>query len=499
MELQFDKTLFACLQPSQPPVQNQEQTQEVRLPEGMPDIGNVLGCWGQVILRGKEWRGDTSGVSGGVMVWVLYLPEEGGPAQSVEAWLPFQMKWNIEPGQYDGTLLALPLLRSADARCLSARKLMVRVNVSMQAKILQPMEAELYQCGQLPEDVQVLKREYPLIVPAEAGEKAFSLEESFHFSTAEPKVDKLLFYSLKPEITEKKLMTDKVIFRGVGILHVLCRSEDGQLWSRDFDVPFSQYAELDRIHEEDGIVELIPLVTNLELEPGGDGSVQMKAGMSGQYVVYDRPRVELAEDAYSPVRPIKTHMSRLQLPIVLDETSETIHAETVAQADAQKLVDVTFWHEHPYMMTGDAGVEGELGGIFQTLYYDPDGQLQCIQTRWEGDWQLPADPQCNVSAVLQSSGIAQASQDGAGVRLRGDLWMQSRTGSAQGLSMITGLTLGEEQAPDPGRPTLIIRKAGEDTLWDIAKQTGSTVAAIEKANSLQQEPEKDRMLLIPVP
>ena len=499
MELQFDKTLFSCLQTSQPPVQNQEQTQELRLPEGMPDIGNVLGCWGQIMLRGKEWRGDTSGVSGGVMVWVLYLPEEGGPVQSVEAWLPFQMKWNVQPGQYDGTLQVLPLLRSADARCLSARKLMVRVNVSAQARILQPMETELYQCGQLPEDVQILKKSYPLTVPSEAGEKAFALEESFHFSTAEPKVDKILFCSLKPEITEKKLMTDKVIFRGVGILHVLCRSEDGQLWNRDFDVPFSQYAELDRVHEEDGIVELVPLVTNLELETGEDGSVQLKAGLSGQYVIYDRPVVELIEDAYSPLRAVQPQMTQLQLPVLLDATSETVRAETLVQTDAQKLVDVTFWHAHPYMMPEGADVDAELEGMFQTLYYDPDGQLQCIQTRWEGEWQLPADSPGSVSALLQSSGVAQASQDGAGIRLRGDLWMQSRTGAAQGLAMITGLSLGEEQKKDPDRPTLIIRKVGEDTLWDIAKQTGSTVSAIERANGLLQEPEKDRMLLIPIP
>ena len=44
MELQFDKTLCTCLQAGQTQVQAQEQTQEVRLPEGMPDItqrGNI--------------------------------------------------------------------------------------------------------------------------------------------------------------------------------------------------------------------------------------------------------------------------------------------------------------------------------------------------------------------------------------------------------------------------------------------------------------------------
>ena len=64
--------------------------------------------------------------------------------------------------------------------------------------------------------------------------------------------------------------------------------------------------------------------------------------------------------------------------------------------------------------------------------------------------------------------------------------------------MVTGLTLGEVQEPDPGRPSLILYRAGKTRLWDIAKQNGSTVEAIRKANGIAEEPEPGRMLLIPV-
>ncbi|MBO5317346.1 MAG: LysM peptidoglycan-binding domain-containing protein [Oscillospiraceae bacterium] len=494
MELQFEKDLMSCLQMQQAKVQSQEQTQELRLPEGMPDIGTVLACWGQILLRGKEWRSDAAGISGGVMAWVLYLPEEGGAPQSVEAWLPFQMKWNVEPGQYDGTLLAVPLLRSADARCLSARKLMVRTNVSVMAKILQPSEVELYRPGEVPEDVQLLKRSYPVCVPTEAGEKAFVLEENIPFPTG----DKVLFCSFKPEVTEKKLMSDKVIFRGMGILHLLCRGENGELWSKDVDVPFSQYAELDRVYEEGATVDLLPLVTNLELESGEEGNLQLKAGISGQYVIYDRPVLETVEDAYSPARSVQTQTDRLALPVVLDSTAETVRGEAEAEIDAQKIVDLAFWPEHPYMMMEDGGAEAELSGIFQMLYYDPEGQLQSAQTRWEDTWNLPADQNSAVSAVVQCSGRPQAGQDGAGVRLRGDLLLESQSVAQEGIPMVTGLELGELQPLDPNRPTLILRKAGDDSLWEIAKASGSTVAAIQQANGLQQPPQSEQMLLIPV-
>ena len=71
MELQFEKQSLSCLRSVLRQVQTQEQTQEVRISDGMPDIGSVLGAWGQVILRGKQWQDGEAGINGGVMAWVL--------------------------------------------------------------------------------------------------------------------------------------------------------------------------------------------------------------------------------------------------------------------------------------------------------------------------------------------------------------------------------------------------------------------------------------------
>ena len=49
MELKFETTACRCLRQKVCEVQNQEQTQEIRLPDGLPDIGRVLCSWGQVM------------------------------------------------------------------------------------------------------------------------------------------------------------------------------------------------------------------------------------------------------------------------------------------------------------------------------------------------------------------------------------------------------------------------------------------------------------------
>ena len=75
---------------------------------------------------------------------------------------------------------------------------------------------------------------------------------------------------------------------------------------------------------------------------------------------------------------------------------------------------------------------------------------------------------------------------------------QAVTTAEEGMNMVTGLELGEMSRLDPSRPSLIMRRAGNDSLWELAKKSGSTVEAIRAANGLMEEPKQGRMLLIPV-
>ena len=51
MELQFAKQGCSCMKRVISQVKELEQTQELRLLDAMPDIGRVLGCWGQILIR----------------------------------------------------------------------------------------------------------------------------------------------------------------------------------------------------------------------------------------------------------------------------------------------------------------------------------------------------------------------------------------------------------------------------------------------------------------
>lgn len=498
MELQFNKTVVPCMRSATREIQNQEQTQEVRLSDGMPDIGRVLGCWGQLLVRGKEWRSGNIGVSGGVMAWVLYVPEDGGQVQSVATWLPFQMKWDIPETQRDGTIHVSALLRGIDARSTSARKIMVRAGIGVMAEAMVPGEVEIFNPVEVPEDVHLLKNTYPIRIPVETGEKAFVIDEAVSLPDTAPALERLIRYELRPEILEQKVVSDKVVFRGVALLHILYAAVDGRLYSWDFELPFSQYAQLDKEHDVDSTAQICLALTNLELEQGEEENLNLKAGVIGQYVIFDGPMVELVEDAYSNLRNVKPQFSQCSIPAQLDEQREIFTAQKAAETGNVTCVDLSFYPDHPRLYTEADRVTGELAGMFQLLGYDENGNLNSGTYRWEDSWSMDASPNAKVAIAVQSSGKPQVSMSGENTLMQGDVLRQVTTTMDQPLQMMMGLELGEMKEPDPNRPSIILRRADGSRLWDLAKNGGSTVDAIQKANNLQSKPDMDQMLLIPV-
>lgn len=474
---------------------NQEQTLEVRLPESMPDIGRVLGAWGQPLIRSKEWRSGSMGLSGGVMAWVLYAPEDGTDPRGIEAWIPFQKNWDFPESQMDGILRMACSLSSMDARSLSARKLMLRAGVSFLAEALEPGQEKLYVPPQLPEDVQLLEQTYPVILPREAGEKSFAVDEELPLPGELAGGEKLIYCTLHPELTDQKIMGDKAVFRGSALGHALLRDREGKLRGWDFEVPFSQYAQLDREYGPDCLLDLLSAVTNLETELQEGGTLRLKAGIVGQYLVYDRSVISVVMDAYSPSREVKPALTMLSLPALLEQTDRTMTAQRPWEQEEQEPLDVSFLLAQP-----DVSREGEnwmldMNGHFGVLSAAPDGSIQGAGYKWEEGKEIPSGKDARLFAWAQISGRPKAQ----GGELRCDVRTQLSFTADTQIPMVSALELGEILPPDPNRPSLILRRCNGEGLWVLAKQTGTTVEAIRQANSLSGDPEPNRLLLIPVP
>ena len=309
--------------------------------------------------------------------------------------------------------------------------------------------------------------------------------------------EKLICCTVWPEVTEQRVLANKVVLRGRGNGRMLYLSEEGQLHNWDFELPFSQFAELSGSHSGEAQVSILPEVTNLEASLDDEGHLRLKCAMTAQFLVDDVKLIQMVEDAYCPGRALEPERELLELPTILETRRETVHSEANLPVDANLAADVTFLPDFPRQRRTEAGVDMTLPGMYQVLYYGEDGTLQGTTARWEGKLELRAGEDSRVEAVPLAPSQPQALL-GGGMTLRSDLPLELTTWADSRIPMVTGFRLGEAVTPDPTRPSLVLRRAQGQRLWDLARESGSTVSAIRRANGLEGEPEKGQMLLIPV-
>ena len=497
MELTFDTTTVSCLDTWTPPVKSTELIYQLRLPEGMPDVGRVIAAWGQPVLRSKEWSAADVCASGGMMVWILYAPEDGTREQCIDCWIPFQIKWDLPEGMPEGRIRLQLCHKNVDARSASPRKLVLRCLLRAAAEVFSHRE----QFVSVPKDtdaqLELLRKDYPLMLGVEAGEKVVSLEETLALPDSAPLPDKLICASLEPVITEQRVLGDKVLFRGNGNLHLLYRSEEGQIHSWDQALDFSQFEELDRERGAEAAADIVPAVTTLEAELDDSGHFQIRCSVVCQYRILDRVMVRLAEDAYSLSAELQVHMDTAEFPVQLERRRETVRAEQSIPAEGNLAVEARFFPDCPGISRQEQETVLELPGVFQVLYYDQDRTLRSAAISWEGQRSLRAEENCRIQARMLPAQI-QTSLSGGQIRVYGEIPLETNTMVRQQFPMVTGAVLGQPIQKDPDRPALILCRAGSVSLWQIARDSGSTPEAICKANALTEEPEPGRMLLIPV-
>ncbi len=495
MQSQWKSTHHSYLRSALRQIQNQEQTLELRLTEDMPDIGRVLCCWGQVQLRGKEWRSDSILVQGGVNVWVLYAPEDGSEPRCLEGWMPFQAKWALPEQSREGVIRADVVLRSLDGRTLSPRKILTRGSLSLLAEALVPEETAVYTPQELPTQVCLLTKTYPVQLQREAGEKLFALDDTVPFDGEMPK--KLLCCRLMPLLTEQAVSGSRLVLRGQVNLCYVGLDGQNRLCSGTLALPFAQFAQLENDYDKEASCTVTMALSDGDYALDADG-LQLHCGLIAQYTVHSRSMLQVAEDAYSPTVSVKATLQQLQLPVMLDSLRLPLEAEVNIEAQPRDVVDVTFCHDHPAQYREDDRLVVEMPGQFQVLYYDRQDQLQSATQNWTGHWEIPAGEGCSFRLGCVQTEPGDGAPAGEHLLARSPLALEVQTGTAQTMPMVTELEMGEPLAADPDRPSVILRRSGGSSLWQLAKDSGSTMEAIAQANGLDGEPESNQMLLIPV-
>ncbi len=501
MELAFQQSAVTHLQKLASQTASQEETAEATVPDGLPDVGRVVGCWGVPVIRSKQWQQNTMGISGGITAWVLYVPEDGSAPRQVPAYLSFSMRWDLPHTETQGSMRISCRLKSIDARAINARKILVRASISCQAEAFCPGQTRFYTLENPPKDLEVLRSRLPLLLPTELSEKSFLVDEEIELPGGAPPVAQIIAYQISPVLNDSKVLGEKAVFKGSCGLHLVYMTPEDRLAVWDFDLPFSQYAELEQNYDQEEELQTELIMTGAEVTAGEDGkSLHFTCSLSAQCLVLCRQTVDLVKDMYSLRQTVTPKLQTVPIKSRLDRQNLRVQTETAFPIGGGSLMDCTFLPGLPNTHREGESVVVEAPVWCSIIYYDADGALQGSAGSSAAQAAFPLAEGCPCEAAAVLSGPVQWSMGGGTATVRGTVALTVDSFSNQELTFLSGAELGEPATPDAGRPSLIIRTpAPEEDLWSLAKACGSTIAAIQGANHLTQEAlDTNRLLLIPV-
>jgi hypothetical protein len=324
------------------------------------------------------------------------------------------------------------------------------------------------------------------------------LDEHFALPENLPQIHKIVYYDMVPSIEEQKVLGNRLVFRGQMDVRMMYMTEEGQLHQWDTDVPFSQYTELDGDYGTNATAWIMPIMTAMEMDITEPQQLNIRAGIANQYTIFDRTVLDVVEDAFSPSRDVAPVVEQMQFPALLDSVQMQLQAEGTLNGEAKRILLASPRTEYPVIRMNGECLQLRMDGQFQILYENEEGQMSTDSLRFNSMLPLPSATENQTELWLQESSQPELLPTADGFHVISSYPVTVQTYSGRTLPMVTELDVGQQREADPDRPSILLRRAGDEGLWAIAKGYGSTVDAIMEANQLSGEPENGQMLLIPI-
>lgn len=500
MELAFQENQTKCMEQLFHDTVIQEETVEIIVPEGWPDIYRVVDSFAEVALRQKEVGTGIVTVSGGVRGGILYVSEEEQTPKLLQTYLPFTVKKEIERLEVNDKVQVQLQVCGADARMISSRKAMLRVNLASIFKAYTSQQVVTYTLPEQESSVMTYDSVLPMKLCLETEEKSFSVNEELLLPDSLPAVEEIFKEQYRLSVTEKKMVGSKVAFKGSIGVHTLYSSQDGGLNSYDGEIPFSQYLELPE--DRDGCEpEVMLSVTGAELQTDGQldcHRLLLNLNLLAQCSVFGICSVPFVSDAYCTEQTLVPEYHSVSLTGLLDHREYRDTMVSKLTVPMKKLIDVYAYPEQVRQNRNGDSICLQYGLNVNLLYFDQENQLQgrTVHIEQSEDMSLSPNGQCHAELQLPEPCTVM---NGGQTELRCPIVSVVDSFAAQEIRGICGGKT-EPIENDDERPSLILRRVGqEESLWSIAKAYRTTVQKIMEANGLQEEAAmSDLLLLIPM-
>ena len=461
------------------------------VPDSKPDILNTIYTSGIASVYKRELQEGKIKIDGGITTYIMYMPEgiEEG-IRGINTTLDFSQNIDIENVTSDMQACLSTTVKSVEAKVINGRKIGIKVALEISIKVFTKEEIEVVNDITEQEDIQILKDDFTMNSLIGTGSTKIYAKDTIQIDNIDQLAEIL---KVSTNVIEKdvKISYNKVLTKAESEIKILYLTEDNRIGMVNQKIPIVGFIDIPNV-SEDNTYDVCYELRNAIVKPNAqeEHSIYVEMEYEVSCNVYEEKNINLIQDLYRPDMIYKierTSVSTINDKKSIKQTKTIQETVNLSEIDGKKLLDV----DSQIILQKETKINSKilyemelkmhflfLGNNMQVSEREATIPFEYVLENIERGETL--NTQNDFEIISQDFVI----QDGGNISCRININIQTDIYRNANASLICSVEEDREREEQDYSIVIYIVKRG-DTLWNIAKEFGSTVDNIVKANNIE--------------
>ena len=463
------------------------------VPDSKPDILNTICTSGVVCIYKKEVLEGKVRIDGNINTYIMYIPDdENDKVRGITTALDFSENIQIANVNEEMNCRVITRLKSIEAKVINGRKIGIKAAIEVEVKVYSNETIAIVNSIPNSDGIQTLQENLLVNSLVGMGENKIFAKDTISINS-EDNLAEILKTNLCICNKDVKISYNKILAKADAQIKIMYLTEDNRIESVLANIPIVGFIDIPDVTEEN-ICDLEYEIRNIVLKPNQteEHSIYVEIEVGVMANVYEEKEISLIQDLYSPSENLEFNQRNITTMTDKRSNKDTLQIRekvTLEGIGDRNIIDVEVIPriEKEHKKDNRIIYEGELELNF--ILSNNDLQVEIRSAKIPFDYSV--DNLENGEEIFTNMEIEVLNkdfivQDGGIITCNIDLEITLNSYKTSKLNVIDEIqTNGEREKEDYSIMMYIVKKG--DSLWKIAKDYGSTVEDIIRANGIENE------------
>lgn len=510
MDLTINREMLTVSESIYDGLQEQSVELDYILPDYYPDIFKMVKCCVTPSIVSYGINGDALSYELLADIKILYCSENNPVLQCINQKMTFNKTLTLSNNTEKPLVSLIPKTDHINCRVVNQRRIDMRGAVSVKIKVIGEKTQEVI-CDISGMNSQTKKSPVEFAAKKIHAFKSLSASDDFTLNSSNQPIVSIIRSSAVIEITDKKIIANKLVIKGESKVSVLYSCENG-LETMKFPLPFSQIVDMEGL-DESFSCNVKSDVVSCDITPAPDGNGEsriMKCEIRINLFCSAAKTLpaELVTDVYSTSYPCEFASSRIKIRQSPVEIHENIQQNITLENDNGSVETVYDVWCIPKNINTSVNAEEKcliVSGMtdFCVMVRNENNMPAVIEKTETFEHKIPVncihDFSADIDVTACDCSYTIVSSDK--ISVKAELKISGSIFPSYSCEAITDVSFDDsvKKIRDGDYALKLYYGVEGEDIWEIAKRYSTSVRAIMEENELESELLSDNgMLLIPI-